>query len=313
MTTYLASRLAQSAVVLAGVAVLVFAIMQLVPGDPVRIALGTRYTEAAGAALRERSGLDQPVLVQFVTWAGSALTGDLGVSFRSGEPVTALILQRLPATISLALVSILVALLIAVPLGTISALRPRSAVDGVATVLSQAGISVPDFWMGIMLIVFVAPLLALPTGGYTPLSEDPAAWARSVVLPAITVGVTSGSVLTRFVRSALLQAADSEHVRTARSKGLGRGTVLGWHVMRNALLPFVTVVGVQLAYLLSGVVVVEIVFSYPGLGELALQAVQSRDFPLLQGAVLLFALVFLLINLLVDLSYAALDPRVGTR
>jgi peptide/nickel transport system permease protein len=313
MGTYVASRVAQAVVVLVGVAVLVFAIMQLVPGDPVRIALGTRYTEETGAALRARAGLDQPLLVQFFSWAGGAVTGDLGVSFRSGEPVTALILERLPATLSLAVLSIVVALLVAVPLGTISALRPRSAVDGVATVFSQAGISVPDFWMGILLIVFVAPLLALPTGGYTPLTEDPAGWLRSVVLPAVTVGVTSGSILTRFVRSSLLEAADAEHVRTARSKGLAPPAVMGWHVMRNALLPFVTVVGVQLAYLLSGVVVVEIVFSYPGLGELALQAVQSRDFPLLQGAVLLFAFVFLVVNLLVDLSYAALDPRVGTR
>jgi len=313
VATYLASRVAQAAVVLAGVAVLVFSILQLVPGDPVRIALGTRYTEETGAALRERAGLDEPLLVQFLGWAGGALTGDLGVSFRSGEPVTALILERLPATMSLAGMSILVALLIAVPLGTISALRPRSVVDGVATVVSQAGISIPDFWMGILLIVFVAPLLALPTGGYTPLTEDPAGWLRAVVLPAVTVGVTSGSVLTRFVRSSLLEASGAEHVRTARSKGLAPPAVMAWHVMRNALLPFVTVLGVQLAYLLSGVVVVEIVFSYPGLGELALQAVQSRDFPLLQGAVLLFACVFLLVNLLVDLSYAVLDPRVGTR
>jgi peptide/nickel transport system permease protein len=313
MTSYVASRLAQAGVVLAGVAVLVFAIMQLVPGDPVRIALGTRYTESTGDALRERAGLDEPVLMQFLTWAGGALTGDLGVSFRSGEPVTALIVERLPATISLAVVSIVVALLIAIPLGTVSALRPRTVVDGAATVVSQAGISIPDFWMGIMLIIFVAPLLGLPTGGYTPLTEDPAGWARSVVLPAITVGVTSGSILARFVRSSLLEASDAEHVRTARSKGLGPPTVMGWHVMRNALLPFVTVLGVQLAYLLSGVVVVEIVFSYPGLGELALQAVESRDFPLLQGAVLLFAVVFLLVNLVVDLSYALLDPRVGTR
>ncbi|WP_336922440.1 ABC transporter permease [Aquipuribacter sp. SD81] len=313
MRTYVLSRVAQAAAVLLGVAVLVFAILQLVPGDPVRIALGSRYTEETGDALRARAGLDQPVLVQFWSWFSGALTGDLGVSFRSGDPVTELILERLPATLSLAGMSILVALLVAIPLGTISALRPRSVVDGVATVVSQAGISIPDFWMGILLIVFVAPLVSLPVGGYTPLSEDPAGWLRSVILPAVTVGVTSGSILTRFVRSSLLEASDAEHVRTARSKGLGRPTVLGWHVMRNALLPFVTVVGVQLAYLLSGVVVVEIVFSYPGLGELALQAVQSRDFPLLQGAVLLFAAVFLVVNLLVDLSYAALDPRVGTR
>ena len=313
MRSYVVSRLLQAVAVLFGVAVLVFALLQLVPGDPVRIALGASYTEEAGAALRARNGLDQPLLVQFGSWLTSALTGDLGVSFRSGRPVTELLLERLPATVSLAAASLLVALLIAVPLGTLSALRPRTVVDGTATVVSQAGISIPDFWMGIMLIVFVTPLVALPTGGYTPLSDDPGGWARSLVLPAITVGVTSGSILTRFVRSAVLEAQGAEHVRTARAKGLDRPTVLGWHVLRNALLPLVTIVGVQLAFLLSGVVVVEIVFSYPGLGELALQAVQTRDFPLLQGTVLLFASVFLLVNLLVDLSYAFLDPRVGTR
>lgn len=313
MRAYVVSRLLQSVAVLFGVAVLVFALLQLVPGDPVRIALGASYTEATGAALRARSGLDQPLPVQFGSWLTSALTGDLGVSFRTGRPVTELILERLPATASLAVASLLVALLIAVPLGTLSAIRPRTAVDGTATVVSQAGISIPDFWMGIMLIVFVTPLVGLPTGGYTPLSEDPAGWARSLLLPAVTVGVTSGSILTRFVRSSVLEAQGAEHVRTARAKGLRAPTVLGWHVLRNALLPLVTIVGVQLAFLLSGVVVVEIVFSYPGLGELALQAVQSRDFPLLQGAVLLFAVVFLVVNLLVDLSYAFLDPRVGTR
>lgn len=313
MATYVGSRVAQSAVVLLGVAVLVFALLQLVPGDPVRIALGASYTEETGAALRARNGLDQPLLVQFATWLTGAATGDLGVSFRSGRPVTEVILERLPATASLAGGALLVALLIAVPLGTLSALRPRTVVDGASTVLSQIGISIPDFWLGIMLIVFVTPLLGLPTGGYTPLSEDPVGWARSLVLPAITVGVVSGSILTRFVRSSVLEAQGAEHVRTARSKGLRAPAVLGWHVLRNALLPLVTIVGVQLAYLLSGVVVVEIVFSYPGLGELALQAVQSRDLPLLQGAVLLFAFVFLLVNLLVDLSYAFLDPRVGTR
>ncbi|WP_432506786.1 ABC transporter permease [Kineococcus arenarius] len=312
MTGIALRRAVQSVVVLLGVSVVVFALVHLVDGDPVRLALGTRFDQETYEALRERAGLDQPLVVQYLQWISSAVTGDLGVSFRSGEPVTALILERLPATLSLAGASILVALLIAVPLGTASALRPRSVVDGVGTVLSQIGISVPEFWMGIMLILLFAGTLGwFPAGGYVPLSEDPLGWARALVLPAVTTGLVSGSVLTRFTRSSVLEALGAEHVRTARAKGLGARAVLNWHVLRNALLPLVTVTGVQLAYLLSGVVVVEIVFAWPGLGQLALQAVQARDYPVLQGAVLLFAFVFLLVNLVVDLLYSKLDPRIS--
>ena len=297
--------------VLAGVSVLVFSLIHLVKGDPVRLALGTRYSQETYDALRERNGLDLPLVQQYFTWAGRALTGDLGVSFRSGETVTSLIAERLPATLALAFASILVALVIALPLGTISALRPRSAVDRVATVFSQIGISVPEFWMAIVLIlVFAGTLGWLPSGGYVPLSEDPLGWLQRLILPTIAVGVVSGSVITRFVRSSVLEALGSDHVRTAHAKGLPTRQVFGWHVLRNALLPLVTVTGVQLAYLLSGVVVVEIVFSWPGLGQLALQAVEARDYPVLQGAVLLFALTFLLINLVVDLLYTRIDPRI---
>lgn len=297
--------------VLAGVSVLVFSLIHLVDGDPVRLALGTRYSQEAYDALRARNGLDLPLVEQYVTWVGNALTGDLGVSFRSGEPVTALIAERLPATLTLALAAILVALLIAVPLGTLSALRPRSLTDRAATVVSQLGISVPDFWLAIVLIlVFSGTLGWLPSGGYVPFTEDPVGWAQRLILPTIAVGVVSGSVLTRFVRSSVLEALGSDHVRTAQAKGLAGRQVFGWHVLRNALLPLVTVTGVQLAYLLSGVVVVEIVFSWPGLGQLALQAVEARDYPVLQGAVLLFALTFLIINLVVDLLYTRIDPRI---
>ncbi|MGY1915022.1 ABC transporter permease [Blastococcus sp. SYSU DS0973] len=311
MTGYLVRRIGQSAVVLAGVSVIVFGLVHLVPGDPVRLALGTRFSQESYDALRERSGLDQPLIEQFFTWFGRALTGDLGVSFRSGETVTSQIAERLPATLTLAFASILVALLIAVPLGTISALRPRSIIDRVATVVSQFGISVPDFWMGIVLILIFAGTLGwLPSGGYVPLTEDPGAWLQRLLMPALVTGVVSGSVITRFVRSSMLEALGSDHVRTAQAKGLPTRQVFTWHVLRNALLPLVTVTGVQLAYLLSGVVVVEIVFSWPGLGQLALQAVQARDYPVLQGAILLFAVVFLVINLVVDLLYTAIDPRI---
>jgi peptide/nickel transport system permease protein len=297
--------------VLIGVSLIVFSLIHLVRGDPVRLALGTRYSQESYEALRHRNGLDLPLVQQYFTWAGRALTGDLGVSFRSGDTVTSLIAERLPATLTLAIAAVVLALLIAIPLGTVSALRPRSVVDRFATVISQIGISVPDFWLAIVLIlVFAGTLGWLPTGGYVPLTENPVEWAKRLILPAIATGVVSGSVLTRFVRSSVLEAMGSDHVRTAQAKGLPARQVFGWHVLRNALLPLVTVTGVQLAYLLSGVVVVEIVFSWPGLGQLALQAVRSRDYPVLQGAILLFALVFLVINLLVDLLYSRIDPRI---
>jgi peptide/nickel transport system permease protein len=296
------------------VSVLVFALVHLVPGDPVRLALGTRYSPETYQALRARSGLDQPVVLQYFTWAGRALTGDLGVSFRSGQTVTGLILERLPATLTLAAAAIVVALVIAVPLGTLSALHPRSPIDRVATVLSQIGISVPDFWMAILFILLFAGTLGwLPSGGYVALTEDPLGWLQRLIMPAVVTGVVSGSVITRFVRSSVLEALSSDHVRTAESKGLAGRQVFTWHVLRNALLPLVTVTGVQLAYLLSGVVIVEIVFAWPGLGQLSLQAVQQRDYPVLQGAVLLFAVIFLVVNLVVDLLYSRIDPRIAHR
>lgn len=311
MTGYVVRRVGQAVLVLLGVSILVFAIMHLVPGDPVRVALGTRFDQATYDALRARAGLDQPLVVQYVDWIGSAVVGDLGVSFRSGQPVTALILERLPATISLAVAAIVVALVIAIPLGTISALRRGKPVDYVATAFSQAGISIPDFWMGIMLILLLSLRLdLLPPSGYVALTEEPWGWLQRVIMPAVTVGVVSGSVLTRFVRSSVLEALGEDYTRTAESKGLRQRIVLRRHVLRNALVPVVTVTGLQLAYLLSGVVVVEFVFAWPGLGLLALDAVLDRDYPVLQGAVLLFALFFLAINLFVDLLYARLDPRI---
>lgn len=305
-------RVAQSVAVLVGVSILVFAIMPLVPGDPVRLALGTRFSQETYDALIERAGLDQPLVVQYGDWASGVLVGDLGVSFRSGRTVFDLIIERLPATVSLAAAAIVVALLIAIPLGTISALRPRGIVDWSSTMFSQAGISIPDFWMGIMFIlIFAGTLNILPTGGYVSLTEDPVEWARHLVMPAVTIGVVSGAIMTRFVRSSVLEALGDDHVRTARAKGMRYRDVLAWHVLRNALVPLVTIGGIQLAYLLSGVVVVEIVFSYPGLGDLAYQAVLDRDYPVLQGAVLLFAFFFLVVNLIVDLIYARLDPRIS--
>lgn len=311
MAGYVARRVLQVLVVMLGVSIIVFAVMHLIPGDPVRVALGTRFNQETYEALRARAGLDQPLVIQYFSWLGGALTGDLGVSFRSGEPVINVIVERLPATLTLAFAALAVALAIALPLGIISAVRSGKPIDYVATFISQIGISIPDFWMGIMLILLFALTLGwLPPAGYASPFEDPVEWLRRLIMPALTVGVVSGAILTRFVRSSVLDALSQDYTRTARSKGLRERVIIRRHVLKNAMIPVVTVTGLQLAYLLGGVIIVEIVFSWPGLGQLALIAVQRRDYPVLQGTVLLFALTFLIINLVVDLLYAYLDPRI---
>jgi len=311
VSAYVLRRGLQAVVVLLGVSVIVFALVHVVPGDPIRVALGTRFDPDTYAALRERAGFDRPLVVQYVTWLGSALTGDLGVSFRSGQPVATTLLARLPATVALAVAALVVALVVAVPLGIVSALRSGSVWDHLASAFSQVGISVPDFWLAILLILLFSLTLGwLPSTGYVPLTEDPWQWLRHLVLPATAVGVVSGSVITRFVRSSVLESLSEDYTRTARAKGLREAVVVNRHVLRTALVPVVTVTGLQLAYLLGGVIIVEAIFAWPGLGRLAYQAVQARDYPVLQGAVLLFAVIFLLVNFLVDLLYAWLDPRI---
>ncbi len=308
---FLARRLAYSAVVLVGVVIVVFTLVHLVPGDPVRIALGTRYTPQAYDALRTASGLDQPLLTQFFQYLGRAVTGDLGVSFRNGAPVTEVLLERLPATVSLALVGIALALLIALPAGTWAALHEGRASDALVRVTSQFGVSVPDFWLGILLIsLFSTTLGWLPTSGYRPLLEDPAGWLRHIILPGLTVGVVAAAIMTRYIRSAVLEVAAMGYVRTARSKGLPPRTVTLRHTVRNALVPILTITGIQLGTILGGVIVVEVVFAWPGIGRLVYTSVAARDYPVIQGAVLLIAVLFLAINLLVDLLYAIVDPRI---
>jgi peptide/nickel transport system permease protein len=308
---FLARRLLYSVVVLFGVLVVVFALVHLVPGDPLRIALGTRYTPEAYQALRAASGLDRPIVEQFFSYIGSAVTGDLGVSFRNGDPVTATLLDRLPATVSLAVVGIVIAVLIAVPAGIWSALREGRLSDVIVRVASQFGVSIPDFWMGILLIgLFASTLGWLPTSGYRALTDDPVGWLRHVLLPGLTVGIVAAAIMTRYIRSAVLDVASMGYVRTARSKGLAPRVVTFRHIVRNALIPVLTITGIQLATILGGVIVVEVVFAWPGLGRLVYQAVAARDYPLIQGAVLLIAALFLLINLLVDALYAVVDPRI---
>ena len=308
---FVARRLMYSAVVLFGVLVLVFVLVHLVPGDPVRIALGTRYTPESYDALRAASGMDRPIVSQFFGYLGSALTGDLGVSFRNGDPVTVTLLERLPATLSLGFAGMAIALLIALPAGIYSALREGRISDGIVRITSQFGVSVPDFWLGILLIALFSTTLGwLPTSGYRPLFGDPGGWLRHIILPALTVGVVAAAIMTRYVRSAVLEVAAMGYVRTARSKGLSPRVVTLRHTVRNALVPILTITGIQLATILGGVIVVEVVFAWPGLGRLVFNAVAARDYPLIQGAVLLIAALFLLINLLVDVLYAVVDPRI---
>ncbi|MDT5214163.1 MAG: peptide/nickel transport system permease protein [Mycobacterium sp.] len=311
MARFLVRRVGYSLVVLIGVLVVVFALVHLVPGDPVRIALGTRYNPQAYDALRSASGLDRPIVEQFFGYVASAARGDLGVSFRNGDPVAGILIERLPATVSLALVGILIALLIALPAGIWSALREGRVSDVIVRVTSQFGVSVPDFWMGILLIALFSTTLGwLPTSGYRPLFSDPAGWLSHILLPGLTVGLVAGAILTRYVRSAVLDVAAMGYVRTARSKGLSPAVVTFRHTVRNALIPILTITGIQLATILGGVIVVEVVFAWPGLGRLVYNAVAARDYPVIQGAVLLIAVLFLLINLMVDLLYAVIDPRI---
>lgn len=311
MLRFLGIRLLSSAIVLLGVLIVVFALIQLVPGDPVRLALGTRYTPEAYAALREASGLDRSLVEQFFTRLVGTLTGDLGVSFRNGQPVTTTLLERLPATVSLALVGLVIALVISIPAGIYSALHEGRASDVVVRLTSQFGVSIPDFWLGMLLIsLFSVTLGWLPASGYTPIADDPGDWLRHVALPGLTVGLVAGAIMTRYIRAAVIDVASAGYVRTAVSKGLPPRIVTWRHIVRGALVPVLTIAGIQLATILGGVVVVEVVFAWPGLGRLVYEAVASRDYPLIQGAVLLIAVMFVAVNFVVDILYAFADPRI---
>jgi len=310
-TQYILQRLLTTVAVLLGVTFAVFLIVQLVPGDPARVILGVQANEDNVAALRERLGLNRPFFVQYGSWLWNAAQGDLGKSLITGQEVTPQILQRLPATIQLASVALLIGVLIALPAGVISALRPGSSLDITTTLVSQIGVTIPDFWLGILLVLtFSLGLGWLPPSGYTPFFESPLAWLQHMILPAATAGVISAAIQTRFVRSAMLEVLNQDYVRTGRAKGLRPSAVIVRHALRNALIPIITIIGLQITALLSSVVVVEVVFAWPGLGRLALDAVLDRDYPLVQGTVLAMAILLTLVNLTVDLLYFVLDPRL---
>lgn len=312
MTQYILRRLIQSLFIIWGAATLVFFMLRLIPGDPVVQMLGVEYTPEAAEALRHKLGLDQPLYVQYVRWFGNVLRGDLGGSIASGETVAEAIASGLPKTLSLAALSFLIAVIIAVPAGIIAGLRRNSALDYAGSIIAFVGVSMPSFWFGIILIlIFAVQLRWLPAIGYSELTEDGfVEWIKRLILPSIAIGTGYAAILMRFVRAGLLEVLASDYVRTARAKGARERTVIVRHALRNSLIPVVTVAGIQLALLLSGAVVTETVFSIRGIGRILVGAINDRDYPIVQGVILLIAVIFVLANLIVDILYTFLDPRI---
>ncbi|MCA9859225.1 MAG: ABC transporter permease [Thermomicrobiales bacterium] len=312
MLAYLIRRLIFALVVIVGVATISFALLHLIPGSPVDAILGTESTPEARVALEHQLGLDRPVLVQYVSWWGNVLRGDLGSSVMTKQPVGKLISERLPVTLPLALFSMLIALLIAVPAGIVSALRRNTWIDGLVSVIAFAGLSIPGFWLGTLLILgFSVHWQIFPPGGYVSILDDPISGLRHLVLPAIALGTTFAAVLTRMIRSSMLEVLGADYIRTARAKGQTEQRVVVGHALRNALIPAVTIIGVQVGILLSGALIIEQIFSLPGIGRLTVQAVLDRDIPLLQGCIIVIALIFVIVNLVTDLIYVYLDPRIS--
>ena len=331
---YVARRLIQLIFVLVGVSVVVFLTMHVLPGDVATLLLGDRASAAQLENLRRQLGLDQPIYVQYLRFAADALEGDFGTSLRTNHPAFDDVWTAFPVTIQLAVAALIVAVAIGIPTGVLAAVRPLSPFDNVVMTVSLFGISMPIFWLGLMMIlVFGAALEWLPIGGLMPIGvEAPRVtgltvvdsviagdWnmvlvsLRHLVLPACTLGSIPLAVITRITRSEMLSMRSRDHVRTARAKGLPEWRVVLKHVLRNALIPVVTVVGLQLGLLLSGAVLTETIFSLPGLGRLMVNAILARDYPVVQAAALLTACLFVLVNLAVDLSYAYLDPRIRYR
>jgi peptide/nickel transport system permease protein len=312
MTQYLLRRLLHALLIIWGCATLVFFLLRLIPGDPVIQMLGPEYTPEAAALLRQKLGLDEPVHVQYVRWFGNILTGDFGTSIATGESVTGAIATGLPKTLSIALLSFLIALLIALPAGVLAALKRNTVFDYAASVVAFVGVSMPSFWFGIILVLIFAVRLGwLPSLGYAEIGEEGVwEWFKHLLLPSVAIGAGYAAILMRFVRAGLLEVMGSDYVRTARAKGLGERPVMVRHALRNALIPVVTVVGIQLALLLSGAVVIEIVFSIRGLGRILVGAIFDKDYPMVQGVILLVAVIFVLANLVVDIVYTFLDPRI---
>lgn len=314
MLTYLARRVVLVVLpTLLGISILVFTAMRLIPGNfvDILIGIGPDVSEEQREAIARSYGLDAPAPVQYLRWLGHTLQGDMGTSLRTGDPVEAMIFDRLPATLELAALATLVSLLIAVPAGILSAVRRNGVVDAVARLVALVGLSIPNFLLGTLLILFISlKWPVLPTTGFVPISDGLWPNLKSLVLPTISLGALLAASIMRMTRSALLEELGKEYLTVARAKGLsGRAVVLG-HALRNALVPVVTVVGIQTGYLLGGTVIVEQLFAIPGVGRLALDAVLQRDYPLVQGTTLFIAGSFVLVNLLTDVIYGLIDPRI---
>lgn len=290
-----------------------FLLLRVLPGDPVAVILGMEAPPREAAALRHALGLDRPLWEQYGAWLLGLAQGRLGMSLAYHVPVASLLADRLPVTCSLAFVSLALTVAVAVPLGVLAAVRAWSPWDVGLLVVTQAGLAVPNFWVGILfLLVFSVVLGWLPLQGYVPLSQGVGPWARHLLLPASALAAARAAQLVRFVRSAVLEELGRDYVRAARGKGLGERVVLLRHALRNALIPTVTVAGLQFGYLMGGAIVIEEVFGLPGVGRLVLQGIYARDLPLVQGAVVVLAFLVSLVNLLVDLGYRVLDPRIET-
>jgi len=292
--------------------VILFVLLKLTPGDPVLIILGERATATNYEAVKKDLGLDQPYPVQYWRWVSHVATGDLGKSLRNGAPVRDEIIDRLPATFQLGFVALALGLLVAVPLGILSAVFRRSALGAGATAFTQVGVALPAFFIGLVLIyVFALRLRWFPPGSYTAFIDNPGEWLRRIVLPAFTLSLFPAAAQTRFIRSGLLETLHQDYIRTARAKGFAESAVILHHALRNALIPSVTLLGLQVGIILEGAFIVESVFAWPGVGRLAVQALGARDYPTVQAVVLLAVFVFLVANLAVDIAYAYLDPRIS--
>jgi peptide/nickel transport system permease protein len=313
MASYAAGRLLQLVPTLFFVSVVVFLMVRAIPGDAAHLLLGPQAQPEQVVALRKEMGLDQPVWVQYRIWIGNVLQGDLGNSWINGFPVASLIRLKLPATIALTLGSLIVALVIAIPVGVLSALRPGSWIDRGASLYCALGLGVPTFWLGILLVLtFSLRLKWLPPSGYVPITQDVLASLKMLILPSITLGVYLSAIFARFTKASILEVLGQDYVRAALAKGLSSRAVMVGHVLQNALIPLVTVFGIQFGGLLGGVVIVEAIFDWPGMGRLLVTSIESRDYAVVQGTILLSTVVFLVVNLLTDLAYGVLDPRIRT-
>ena len=314
MFEFLVRRAFVSAVTLLLISLIVFAGVRMIPGDPARVLAGTDADAAGLEEIRDKYGLNAPLPLQYVRWLGLAVRGDLGESIRTRQSVAGTVAGKLPITLELACLSLLVAITIAIPAGVIAAVRRNTSWDVLASGISLCGVSVPNFWLGIMLILLVSVRLGwLPASGFVPLVEDPLANLKRMLMPALVLGTGLAAVLMRQTRNAMIEVLSADYVRTARAKGLAQAAVVVRHALRNGLIPVVTILGLQMGALMSGAVVTEQIFVLPGFGRLIVEAVFTRDYPLVQGVVLITASSYVLINLLVDISYTVLNPRIRIR